>query len=306
MRPEPIRAGRSIMGRNDRPADWRHIDETILQEGRDAISDGRTLSLHYPIKNTDRTVGGRVAGEIAYGHGDKGLPDDQLTLNFTGSAGQSFGAFCINGLRLNLTGEANDYVGKVMHGGTITVKPHSHETYVWHENSIIGNTVMYGATGGSLFAAGRAGERFGVRNSGGTAVVEGVGDHGCEYMTGGVVVVLGEAGRNFGAGMSGGIAYVYDENTNFERRFNPDMIGIERVQGEDVYTLRELVERHLKETGSPRAKTLLNDWTNSVNQFWKVVPHPDTVPAPQKIEAKQSGKTMDGSAENKTAPPSSA
>jgi len=306
MRPEPIQPGRSVMGRNDRPSDWRHIDETILQEGRDAISDGRTLSLHYQIKNTDRTVGGRVAGEIAYAHGDKGLPADQLTLNFTGSAGQSFGAFCINGLRLNLTGEANDYVGKVMHGGTITVKPHAHETYVWHENSIIGNTVMYGATGGSLFAAGRAGERFAVRNSGGTAVVEGVGDHGCEYMTGGVVVVLGEAGRNFGAGMSGGIAYVYDENANFERRFNSDMIGIERVQGEDVYALRHLVERHLTETGSPRAKSLLDDWANSVGQFWKVVPHPDTIPAPQKIEARQSGKSMDGSADDKTAPPSNA
>ncbi len=287
-RVETIQPGRSLVGRNDRPTDWRHIDDTILQEGRDAISDGRALNLHYTIKNTDRTVGGRVAGEIAYGHGDKGLATDTLTLNFTGSAGQSFGAFCINGLRLNLVGEANDYVGKCMHGGTIRVQPHAHETYVWHANSIIGNTVMYGATGGHLFAAGRAGERFCVRNSGGTAVVEGVGDHGCEYMTGGVVVVLGETGRNFGAGMSGGTAYVFDENANFERRFNPDMIGIERVSLDDSNQLRLLIERHLTETGSPRAKTLLDDWANSLGQFWKVTPRPETISAPQKIETKQS------------------
>jgi glutamate synthase domain-containing protein 3 len=300
LRPEPINPGRSLMGRNDRPADWRAIDETILQEGRDAISDGRVLTLYYPIKNTDRTVGGRIAGEIAYRYGDKGLPDNTLILEFTGSAGQSFGAFNIHGMRLNLTGEANDYVGKGMHGGTITVKPHARETYVWHENSIIGNTVMYGATGGAMFAAGRAGERFCVRNSGGTAVVEGVGDHGCEYMTGGTVVVLGDAGRNFGAGMSGGTAYVFDEHHTFERRFNPDMVGITRIENEDNETLRALVERHAQETGSPRAKELLGNWDNMVTSFWKVTPHPETTPsAPQQIVKTQSGALMDGTGETK-------
>ena len=305
-RPEALRSGKNVMGRNDRPSDWRHIDETILQDGRDAISDGRKLTLRYPIQNTDRTVGGRIAGEIAYQHGDKGLETDTLTLEFTGSAGQSFGAFCINGLRLNLVGEANDYVGKVMHGGVITVRPKDGESFVWHDNSIIGNTVMYGATGGFLFAAGRAGERFAVRNSGGTTVVEGVGDHGCEYMTGGTVVVLGEAGRNFGAGMSGGIAYVFDEADNFERRYNPDMVGIERVSDADDATLRGLIERHVAETTSPRAQQILDDWSSTRGQFYKVTPHPETLPTTHKIEDKQSDKAMDGTADEKMAEPSKA
>ncbi len=279
---------RCVVGRNDRPADWP-IDDTILQQARDAISGGHDLSLRYPIRNTDRTVGARVAGDIAYRYGDDGLKNNTLTLEFSGSAGQSFGAFCINGLRLNLIGEACDYVGKTMHGGVITVRPHAHETYVWHENSIIGNTVLYGATGGHLFAAGRAGERFGVRNSGGTAVVEGIGDHGCEYMTGGTVIVLGETGRNFGAGMSGGEAFIYDESATFERRLNPDMVGIERVSDEmDIVKLRALLERHERETGSPRASQILTDWHHALPLFWKVVPHPETMPPADRIEKKQS------------------
>ncbi len=271
---------RCVVGKNTRPEDWP-VDEGILQDARDAIAEGRELVLQYPIKNTDRTVGARLAGEIAYRYGDRGLPLGTLTIKFNGSAGQSFGAFCISGLRLELTGEACDYVGKTMHGGTIVVKPHADEIYVWHENAIIGNTVMYGATGGHLYAAGQAGERFCVRNSGGTAVVEGIGDHGCEYMTGGVVVVLGETGRNFGAGMSGGLAYVYDEKENFAIRFNPDMIGIEPVEAEeDVAQLRKLIERHLQETGSPRASEILSNWKAELKKFHKVVPHPEKAPAP--------------------------
>ena len=288
---------RCVVGRNDRPADWP-LDDTILQEARDAISLGRPMTLHFPIKNTNRTVGARVAGDIAYRYGNKGLPDDTLTLQFTGSAGQSFGAFCIHGMRLNLVGEACDYVGKTMHGGVITVRPRPEETYVWHLNSIIGNTVLYGATGGFLFAAGRAGERFGVRNSGGTAVVEGVGDHGCEYMTGGIVVVLSEAGRNFGAGMSGGTAYVFDENNSFERRFNPDMVGLTRVEDDtDQACLRELIERHALETGSPRASQLLADWEASLAMFHKITPHPETMPINQIIEKKQSAQVANAKGE---------
>jgi glutamate synthase (NADPH/NADH) large chain/glutamate synthase (ferredoxin) len=275
---------RCVVGKNDLPADWP-LDDKILQDGRDAICYGRNLTLKYKIQNINRSVGARLAGEIGYRYGDTGLPKSTLTLQFKGSAGQAFGAFCINGLCLELTGEANDYVGKTMHGGVITVRPHDGEKFAWHENVIIGNTVMYGATGGHLFAAGRAGERFCVRNSGGTAVVEGIGDHGCEYMTGGTVVVLGETGRNFGAGMSGGSAYIYDAAGNFEKRFNPDMVGIERVTNdEDVATLRSLIERHVQETTSPHAQALLDDWQNALGQFYKVVPHPEKAPAPKEKE----------------------
>ena len=271
----------SVVGKNDRPEEWP-LDDTILQDARDAISYGSDLTLHYPIRNTNRTVGGRIAGEIAYNFGDKGLPKGSMTLYFQGTAGQSFGAFCINGLNLYLIGEGLDYVGKSMHGGKIVVKPGTNVDFVWHDNVIIGNTVMYGATGGILLAAGQGGERFAVRNSGGTAVVEGIGDHGCEYMTGGTVVVLGECGRNFGAGMSGGVAYIYDEAGTFERRYNPDMIGIERVaaDSEDATALEELIERHAAETDSPYAKQILDGWSSALPHFWKAVPHPEKAAAP--------------------------
>ena len=271
----------SVVGKNDRPEEWP-LDDTILQDARDAISHGSDLVLHYPINNINRTVGGRIAGEIAYNYGDKGLTKGSMTLHFTGTAGQSFGAFCINGLNLYLTGEALDYVGKSMHGGKIVVKPLDASKFVWSENVIVGNTVMYGSTGGALFAAGQGGERFAVRNSGGTAVVEGIGDHGCEYMTGGTIVVLGQCGRNFGAGMSGGTAYIYDAAKTFERRYNPDMIGIERVaqDSEDAATLKGIIERHLNETGSPQAQSLIEGWNAELPHFWKAVPHPEKAPTP--------------------------
>ena len=271
----------SVVGKNDRPEEWP-LDDTVLQDARDAISHGSDLTLHYPIRNTNRTVGGRIAGEIAYNFGDKGLPKGSMTLYFQGTAGQSFGAFCINGLNLYLIGEGLDYVGKSMHGGKIVVKPGSNADFVWHENVIIGNTVMYGATGGTLFAAGQGGERFAVRNSGGVAVVEGIGDHGCEYMTGGTIVVLGQCGRNFGAGMSGGTAYIYDEAGTFERRYYPDMIGIERVAigSEDALALEELIERHAAETDSPYAKQILDSWSSALPHFWKAVPHPEKAAPP--------------------------
>ena len=269
----------SVVGKNDRPEDWP-LDDIILQDARDAISHGTNLDLSYDIRNTNRTVGGRIAGEIAYHFGNRGLTEGSITLRFKGTAGQSFGAFCIHGLKLYLTGEALDYVGKGMHGGLIVVKPGENDDFVWSENVVVGNTVMYGATGGHLFAAGQGGERFCVRNSGGTAIVEGIGDHGCEYMTGGTVVVLGTTGRNFGAGMSGGIAYIYDASETFEKRYNPDMIGIERVSENDAPALRVLIERHLEETGSPQAQQILANWENALPEFWKVLPHPEKAAAP--------------------------
>ena len=192
-----------------------------------------------------------IAGAIARRYGDAGLPDGTINLSFAGSAGQSFGAFNIAGLRLTLIGEANDYVGKGMSGGEIVIRPPDESPFDWSENVIIGNTVMYGATGGRLFAAGRAGERFCVRNSGGLAVVEGVGDHGCEYMTAGVVVVLGEVGRNFAAGMTGGVAFVFDELGNFQRRCNRELVELVRVAEHESRTIRVLIERHYEMTEQP-------------------------------------------------------
>ena len=236
-----------------------------------AIYDGLTVEAAFEIRNTDRTIGARLAGSIARRYGDAGLPDGTINLKFTGSAGQSFGAFNITGLMLTLAGEANDYVGKGMSGGEIVIHPPKESCYDWSENVIIGNTVMYGATGGRLFAAGRAGERFCVRNSGGLAVVEGVGDHGCEYMTAGVVVVLGEVGRNFAAGMTGGVAYVFDELGNFDKRCNKELVTLVRVTQDRSETLRALVQQHFETTGSPRAGEMLCDWQRSRRFFWQIV-----------------------------------
>ena len=260
--------------RNDR-ADDDPLDDRILQDARDAIRGWESpVRLDLAVRNVNRAVGTKVAGEIAYAHGDTGLPDGTIQCFFTGSAGQSFGAFCTNGLRLILTGEANDYVGKGMHGGEIVVRPAEDAAFVARENAIAGNTCLYGATGGILFLGGCAGERFAVRNSGGTAVVEGVGDHGCEYMTGGTVVVLGATGRNFAAGMTGGFAYVYDVDGRFEDRYNPQLVDIVRVQDDaDASTLRQLVDRHANQTGSALAQEILGAWDESLRKFWKVVPH---------------------------------
>src|SRR3954454_2883680 len=207
--------------RNDPPIAESPLDDAILQDAKDAIVDGTKMTLHYDVTNVNRSLGTKVSGEIGYQHGSAGLPEGTLTLNLKGSAGQSFGAFLASGLRMVLTGEANDYVGKGMSGGEIVVRPPANHRFAPHENSIVGNTCLYGATGGILYANGRAGERFAVRNSGAVSVVEGVGDHGCEYMTGGSVVVLGGTGKNFGAGMTGGSAYVLDLEERFADLYNP-------------------------------------------------------------------------------------
>ncbi len=247
------------------------LSNAIEEACSEAIRDGSTIAAAFDIRNTDRAIGARIAGAIARRYGDAGLPDATINLSFAGSAGQSFGAFNIAGLRLTLIGEANDYVGKGMSGGEIVIRPPDDCYFDWSQNVIIGNTVMYGATGGTLLAAGRAGERFCVRNSGGVAVVEGVGDHGCEYMTAGVVVVLGEVGRNFAAGMTGGVAFVFDELGDFQTRCNRELVELVRVTEHESQTLRLLVERHYEMTNSPRARQLLSDWEPERNLFWQVV-----------------------------------
>jgi glutamate synthase (NADPH/NADH) large chain/glutamate synthase (ferredoxin) len=257
--------------RNDRKD--KPLDERILRDAREALEGNGAVELFYKIRNIHRAVGTRVAGEIAHRCGDTGLPPGTIQCHFEGSAGQSFGAFCIRGLRLFLNGEANDYVGKGMGGGEIIIRPGRGARFCSHENVLIGNTVMYGATGGFLYAAGRAGERFCVRNSGAVAVVEGVGDHGCEYMTGGVVVVLGETGRNFGAGMTGGLAFVLDEREEFKLNYNPQLVGLERVESdEDRALLRHVITKHRDLTKSQRSKEILERWEHYRPLFWKISP----------------------------------
>jgi glutamate synthase (NADPH/NADH) large chain len=214
-----------------------------------------------------------LSGEIARRNGSAGLADDSIRIRLQGSAGQSFGAFLATGVTLELEGDANDYVGKGLSGGRIIVLPPAGARFAPEENVIIGNTVLYGATGGELYASGLAGERFAVRNSGASAVVEGVGDHGCEYMTGGVVVVLGPTGRNFGAGMSGGMAFVLDRERHFRGRCNPEMVELESLVDEsDIWLVHRLIENHLRYTRSPLARRVLDHWAPLVPQFVKVMP----------------------------------
>jgi glutamate synthase (NADPH/NADH) large chain/glutamate synthase (ferredoxin) len=248
-------------------------EEALLNDALPLLARGYGILLHERIHNSDRTVGARLAGEVARRWGDTGLPGGSITCHFTGSAGQSFGAFCVPGLRLILAGDANDYVAKGMTGGQIIVMPPPHHRYSAEEQIIIGNTVLYGATGGRLLVRGRAGERFAVRNSGAVAVVEGVGDHGCEYMTGGAVVVLGPTGRNFGAGMSGGIAYVYDRGNCLPSLLNRQMVRLERIDREaEAADLETLVRHHAQMTGSDLAASLLARWHDALASFWRVVP----------------------------------
>ncbi len=260
--------------RNDSPGHEGSLDHQILQDARGAILQKRShYAGTYKINNTHRDVGTRLSGEIAYMYGNQGLKQGALDLTFRGSAGQSFGAFLVPGIHLRLVGEANDYVGKGMHGGEIIIRPREDEEFAWHENFIAGNTCIYGATGGFLFAAGRTGQRFAVRNSGATAVVEGVGDHGCEYMTRGTVVVLGPTGRNFGAGMSGGLAFVYDSDLTFNDRINPEMVKIEGMKfDEEAEELRKLIELYARLTQSPLALDVAGNWEASLFTFRKVVP----------------------------------
>src|SRR6185437_8260730 len=228
----------------------------------------------FPIKNTDRTVGATLSGEVAKKYGAAGLANDTITFKFNGSAGQSFGCFAARGITLLLEGDANDYVGKGLSGGRVALFPPRESTFSSDANIIAGNVIGYGATAGEIYIRGVVGERFCVRNSGASAVVEGCGDHGCEYMTGGRVVVIGQTGRNFAAGMSGGIAYVYDEDLQFPRLCNRDMVSLETPDTpDDLATLRRLLENHHKLTGSTRAKEILGDWARELKYFVKVMPN---------------------------------
>jgi len=254
----------------------------LVEDAQPALTGGVWVKKDYSIRNINRTIGARTSGEIALACGNEGLNGSCCEFRFTGSAGQSFGAFLIHGMRMILEGEANDYVGKGMGGGEIVIRPPRGARFEGHLNTILGNAALYGATGGRLFAAGRAGERFCVRNSGAIAVVEGVGDHGCEYMTGGVAVVLGETGRNFGAGMTNGVAYVYDPGNRLEHRYNPELVAAARVvEDEDSCFLRQLIFFHLEETGSNRAREILDSWQDSLAHFWKVQPGSRIHPVPK-------------------------
>ncbi len=249
------------------------LDVDIVSKAQKAIISKEPQTLHFDIKNTDRSVGALLSNEISKAHGREGLPTDTLKLLFKGAAGQSFGCFATKGLYMEVTGNANDYFGKGLSGARLVAKVPQEATFKPEENIIIGNVALYGATGGEAYINGIAGERFCVRNSGAVAVVEGVGDHGCEYMTGGEAVILGKIGRNFAAGMSGGIAYIYAENGVFDdRNFNMEMIGLEDLSKEDVAHVKELIQNHINYTGSLLATQILADWNTTQKHFIKVMP----------------------------------
>jgi glutamate synthase (ferredoxin) len=249
------------------------LDHELIRRALPALERRTPVSFALPIRNVNRTVGTMLGYELTRRHGGDGLPDDTIHITFTGSAGQSFGAFVPKGITLTLEGDSNDYIGKGLSGGKIIVYPPQKATFVASENILIGNVALYGATSGEAYFCGLAGERFAVRNSGAMAVVEGVGDHGCEYMTGGRVVVLGRTGRNFAAGMSGGIAYVYDADGRFPRRCNSDMVDLERVESaDDLELVQTLVRRHVEHTGSILGRKMLEDWPRVLTRFVKVMP----------------------------------
>jgi len=270
----PSRVGRHCTIKQDHGIE-KALDCQLIEHSRDALERGKPVSISLPIRNTHRTVGAMLSGQIARRYGEAGLPDDTIRFQFTGSAGQSFGAFLAKGVTLTLEGEANDYVGKGISGGRLIVYPPRNSSFQPEENILVGNVVLYGATSGEVFFNGMAGERFAVRNSGATAVVESVGDHGCEYMTKGIVVVLGKTGRNFAAGMTGGVAYVLDETGEFVRvRCNHASVDLDPVtEPEDIELIHSLTTRHAELTESPRAKWILDNWEGMLPKFIKVFPH---------------------------------
>ena len=270
----PSRIGRRCTVKQDHGLS-EALDYKLIDYARETIETLEPIEVKLPIRNVHRTVGAMLSGEIARRRGAEGLPDDTIHFRFHGSAGQSFGAFLAKGVTLELEGDANDYVGKGLSGGRLIVYPPKESSFVPEQNILIGNVVLYGATSGEAYFNGVAGERFAVRNSGATAVVEGLGDHGCEYMTNGLVVVLGKAGRNFAAGMSGGFAYVLDENGEFTKyRCNKASVDLEPVADPaDEQLLLSTIRRHFELTRSPRAKWILENWATMLPQFVKVFPH---------------------------------
>jgi glutamate synthase (NADPH/NADH) large chain len=270
--------GRWMGVRNDQPIAVAPLDEAWVEPAMTAVEAGVPFVVDSKIANRDRAVGSRLAGELALRRAQSELPAD-VTFNLDGVAGQSFGAFAVEGMRLVLCGQANDFVGKGLSGGELVIRARGLAAKDSGQHVILGNVALYGATAGKLFAAGRAGERFAVRNSGATAVVEGVGDHGCEYMTGGTVVVLGRAGINFGAGMTGGLAWVYDADGTFVSgmRYHPEFLvaeGFGAVECEAREALRTLVEMHVEESGSELARAMLADWPGRAGAFVRLTPKP--------------------------------
>jgi glutamate synthase (NADPH/NADH) large chain len=271
--PVPGHVGRRRLQAQDHGLE-NALDRKLIEMTQEAIENQTPVSLSMPIRNVHRTVGTMLSGEIARRYGSAGLPDDTIRIRFTGCAGQSFGAFLASGVTLTLEGDANDYVGKGLSGGKMIIYHPRESEFVPEENILIGNVCLYGATGGEAFFGGMAGERFAVRNSGATAVVEGVGDHGCEYMTNGLVVVLGLTGRNFAAGMTGGIAYVLDQAGDFAFRCNQAEVDLEPVTNRrDIETLYQLIVRHGELTGSPQARWIVENWETTLARFVKVFPH---------------------------------
>jgi glutamate synthase (ferredoxin) len=249
------------------------FDHELIRQAKPALERGERVVIHSQIRNIHRTVGAMLSNEISKRYGERGLPDDRITIHATGSAGQSFGGFGAKGITFRVTGDANDYFGKGLSGAKLIIRPPEDATFIAEDNILIGNVAFYGAIRGEAYIRGRAGERFCVRNSGVCAVVEGIGDHGCEYMTGGSVIVLGPTGRNFAAGMSGGVAFVYDEAGDFiENRCNPEMVDFDPLTNDDIAALCERLEKHLEYTGSAVARRLLHNWQNAVKKFIKVIP----------------------------------
>ncbi len=273
-KPEPAE-GVAIYHREDQHHGLdKALDHILIERAAPALANETPVEAEFPIRNSNRVVGTMLSGQIARKYGVRGLPDDTLRYTFKGSAGQSFGAFLAAGVSFRLEGDANDYFAKGLGGGRIVVVPPEGSSFVPEENIIVGNVALYGSTGGEAYIRGIAGERFAVRNSAARAVVEGIGDHGCEYMTGGTIVVIGQTGRNFAAGMSGGVAFIYDPHDTFNTRFNPEMASLEEViaGSEDEAELLELLQNHQRHTGSPVAERILGDWDTSRGAFRKVMP----------------------------------
>jgi glutamate synthase (NADPH/NADH) large chain len=290
--PEPVEGSFRYQVREQDHGLDQALDNKLIEIAQPAIADRLAVEADLPINNVNRTVGTMLGHEVTKAWGADGLPDDTIHFRFTGSAGNSFGAFVPRGITLDLTGDANDYVGKGLSGGRIVVRPPADAAFVAEENVIAGNVILYGATGGELFLRGLVGERFCVRNSGATAVVEGVGDHGCEYMTAGNAVILGPAGRNFGAGMSGGTAYVLDSAGDFVTRVNPEMVDLEKPTDEEAVWLEDRVRKHLNETGSEVAERLLADWPAALERFVKVMPKDYKRVLNAVREAEEAGKDV--------------
>ena len=248
------------------------LDHQLIEAAQPALFNKEPVYKEFDVKNTDRALGTMLSNEVSKIYKGQGLPPDTINFKFKGSAGQSFGAFTTRGISMQLEGEANDYVGKGLSGARLSIYPFSSIKYVPEQNIILGNVALYGATSGELFARGQAGERFAVRNSGATAVVEGLGDHGCEYMTGGEVLVIGSTGSNFAAGMSGGVAWVYDAKGDFAGKCNKEMVDLDPLDEQDELRINVLLKKHVQLTGSNLAKFLLNDWTTQSAHFIKVFP----------------------------------